>query len=329
MASNRTPKWDPNRAKPKERFDFIANVWTHDSPLLSESDLDRTTWNMPECSSWIETPTPVVTFEQRILSKPWLIAVYLLVLLGIALGRFVLRLDSFALCAFTGIAGLPLLALVTLVALDPKNGYGRRARSVREDERDQEVCPIVLTIYQSGVVTGDDVGVAWFDGPSLYFSGVNCSFAIGRRDIHQDARWRLGSRTDPMLDHNQFLFLKSDTGLIGLHMQPAFEVAEMDYPEAGQRFVEHRKEFRPGPGGPEVSKYPPLSVSPELQQDPLPIRHQALLQTSVFLYFAMLAMLAGAPMLIGMSGSAMLALLVPALRPRRNPQLLALLRNSK
>ena len=166
--SGRRPRWEAVAPKPPGHFDFDTNAWTSDGPtLLGRSAGLRVPWTSPEPGHWIETAQRPPSFEERLWSRPWLLALYLAVLLAVGLSRFVLLLDAFSLCAFVMCCALPLLAIVTIYSIDSKTDWMTGAHKVLEDARDPDVCPVLLTIFRDGLITGEDSGVAWFEGPSL------------------------------------------------------------------------------------------------------------------------------------------------------------------
>jgi hypothetical protein len=330
MAGKRLPIWEPSRPRSKGHFDFDTNSWVSENPVAPMSGPSAKPWQMPEVAPWIESSAMAPSFEERLWNRPWLLGLYLLVLGAVAVCRFILLIDPFSLCAFVLCVGLPFLAIVTIYAIDPNSNSFARAHKTIEDALDLDVCPVVLTIFQSGLVTGEDAGVAWFEGPSLFFNGSLCSFAIGHRDVSREAIWKLAAKTVGHFTYDDFVFLRGAGPIIGLRLAPAFYAGEPnELPEPGRRFLARVREFKPGEGGPDRSSYPPLSISPSLRKDPLPFRYLLLLQISAFIYFAVLGMLAGAPMGIGVVVAGLCALAIPALRPRRNPKIIALVKGEK
>ena len=156
-----------------------------------------------------------------------------------------------------------------------------------------------------------------FEDATLTFSGNLCSFVIGRRDIAAEP-WRIASRCGLLDQLDDLLFLRTDGPAVAVSIKSACFLGELWFPpETSMRFVARLAAFRHGPGGPERSFYPPLSVSPPLLQDPLAFRHLVWLQILAFIYFALLAMLTGLAPAVGIAAAAVCALGVPLLRPRR------------
>jgi hypothetical protein len=77
------------------------------------------------------------------------------------------------------------LALGMLIVIN-----GRDRAEVREDDRmlladlnDPDAKLVVLTVQVDGAVTGEDVGVIWFENGRLLFNGNRTSFSIRRDDL--------------------------------------------------------------------------------------------------------------------------------------------------
>jgi hypothetical protein len=315
--------------KPAGHFDFDTNTWMSDSPVTLEERRTSTPWSAPEAGHWIETAQRPPSFEERLWSRAWLLGLYFAVLLAVGICRFVLLFDPFPLCAFVVSCAIPLLAIVTIYSIDPKADRMAGAHKIVEDAQDPDVCPVVLTIFRDGLISGEDSGVAWFEGPCLFFNGSGCSFAVGRRDVHPEAHWKPAARMGFLADQDNFIFLRSEGAQVAVRLTPAFYVEDLgDMPEPGRRFLERKREFKPGQGGPDRSFYPPLTVSPGLKDDPLPFRYLLWVQTFAFIYFALLGMIAGAPFWVGIGAAGLCALAVPALRPRRNPKVISVERKA-
>lgn len=303
-------------------FDFQAGAWVSETdtpPAPSPTD----DWRMPEAGRWYVEPDRGPSLERQLLGNRGLVAVGVLMLGLLALCRFVLRVEAFALCMFLPCFGIPLLATLTVHAVDKSARAVDRAQLFVEDPKDPDVCPVLLTLYRDGLVTGEDAGVAMFEDSTLTFTGNLCSFVIGRRDVAGEP-WRIASRSGllPELDH--VLFLRTDGPSLALRLIPAYIPGEQwPMPEAAVRFLNQKRQFRHGPGGPERSFYPPLTVSPRLLQDPVEFRHLIWLQMLAFIYFALMAMLAGLPPMVGLAAAGLCALAVPLLRPRRNRRVVA------
>ena len=303
------PRWDdPVWADSPEKFDFATGHWTSDGKFISLKRREEPEWEMPPQYEWREVlPQPTPTIEELLrhapLNRACLVLYLLIALLARTAGDPVagaMVALFFSVCALQAVAG----------PADKSKQRQDAARAQVENGEELGAIPVLLSIIQSRVTTGEDEGVVWIEDDGLYFSGTSCSFVLSRRDVHPLPAWRLEDRAG--VSGAGLLFLQHPNRSLVLRFRDANPPAgDQDYSPGMQKFLDQLKEYRHKDAGPDERSYPPLEVKPELLSQRVTVGNVGRLRILAGLYVCSMFTVAGAPVWCGIVGAVLAAWVAP------------------
>lgn len=166
----------------------------------------------------------------------------------------------------TGSFGFILVGILALVGVFLLPALLETLPRQRVSKADEALCSeleegdalVEVAIYQEGILTGRDRGIAWVEDEGLAFSGHQCSFLIGGQDI--DEPYNLAAPTER--EHRFWLRHPSRS------LSVRFRILDMpgQSPRRSESFREHLYNWQRGRPVTRLERmYPPLALHPNVR----------------------------------------------------------------